>query len=288
MEDTEIKKTNAIATVLKAILYPLMYIVIQVVIAIGYGFKIAFDFFSKYGLEGMENQEEFSNYLIEHLNVNTMIMISIILTFGILLIIMFAKHKSFKEFFSVNKISAKVIPLMILFGLGMNLFFSGILNLLSELPILKETMQNYGEQSIQLMEGNMIFNAIVLALIVPILEEFVFRVLPLNKMVPRISPVIAIILTSVIFGISHGHIVWAIYTFIFGVVLAMIFLKYKSSIANIIIHSVFNFTSVVLAILPIEVESTITTFAVIAVIGAAILAIAIPLYKHINKTLVVN
>ena len=288
MEDTEIKKPNAIATVLKAILYPLMYIVIQVVIAIGYGFKIAFDFFSKYGLEGMENQEEFSNYLIEHLNVNTMIMISIILTFGILLIIMFAKHKSFKEFFSVNKISAKVIPIMILFGLGMNLFFSGILNLLSELPILKETMQNYGEQSIQLMEGNMIFNAIVLALIVPILEEFVFRVLPLNKMVPRISPVIAIILTSIIFGISHGHIVWAIYTFIFGAVLAMIFLKYKSSIANIIIHSVFNFTSVVLAILPIEVESTITTFAVIAAIGAAILAIAIPLYKHINKTLVVN
>ncbi len=288
MEETEVKKGSAIGAIFKGFLYTLMYIAIQLIVSIVYGIKIAIDFFNANGLEGLENQEEFAKYVTENLDTNILLIFSIFITFIFLAIIMIAQKKSIKEFFSINKISRKIIPVLILLGIGMNLFFVGILNLLAEVPGLKEMMQDYGEQSVQLFEDNIILNAIVLAVLVPILEEIVFRVLPLNKMTPRISTAVAVILTSLVFGISHGQMIWAIYTFVFGSVLAMIYLKYRSSIANIIVHGVFNFTSFILTILPLQVENSFNALIIVTAIGTAVLAIAIPLYKHVNKTLVVN
>ena len=160
---------------------------------------------------------------------------------------------------------------------------AGSLNLLVEVPQLSDTMQDYEQKSAQLIEDNIIFNVIVLAIIVPILEELIYRVLPLNKMFPRISPAVAVILTSLAFGISHGQIIWIIYTSLFGVLLAILFLKYKSSIANIIVHSIFNLTSIVLMNLPIEVESNLKASIIITIIGVFTFILTGVLFKVLNE-----
>lgn len=285
MEETGIKKSSAIGTIIKALLYVIMYVAIQIAVTIAYGIKLTIDYLIINGIETSKNEEEVMRYVTENINTNVILIITTLMTFVVLLVIMLAKHEKFKVFFSINKLNIKVIPILVLLGIGMNLFFSGILSLIAEIPGITETVQEYGDQSIQLIEENAILNVIVLAILVPILEEIVFRVLPLNKMIPRISPIVAVILTSLVFGISHGNIIWAIYTFIFGAVLAVVFLKYKSSLANMIIHSVFNLISVILAVLPIEVEDGTKIPIIFVAAGTIILIIAVLLYKYINKKL---
>ena len=48
-----------------------------------------------------------------------------------------------KDGAKINKISGKIVPVLILLGIGMNLFFVGVLNLLSFIPGLTEIMQDY-------------------------------------------------------------------------------------------------------------------------------------------------
>jgi len=126
---------------------------------------------------------------------------------------------------------------------------------------------------------------LIVGILVPILEEIIYRVLPINKMVPRVSPVVAVILTSIFFGISHGQIIWMIYTIPFGILLATMFLKYKSSIANITIHSAFNITSLILTSLPIEtsVEDETKLAIIVLAIGIAILILSGILLKKTHK-----
>lgn len=286
--EEQVKKSNVVATIIKSFLYLGAYLIIQVIVSVVYGIKLATNYIATNGFEAMENAEGFTQYVTENMNTNVILLFSIFITFGIILIVMTAKRKSAKEFFAINPVNKKLIPLFILLGISINLVMAGLINLMVKIPSLETTMQEYVNKSVVLVQDNMVLDILVLVIFVPILEEIIFRVLPLNKMIPRVSPVIAVILTSIAFGISHGQIIWVIYTSLFGVLLAELFLKYKSSISNIIVHSMFNLTSLILAFLPIEVENEFKVAIMILIIGVVIFILTVALFKVLNKKKVIK
>lgn len=76
-------------------------------------------------------------------------------------------------------------------------------------------------------------NILVVVILAPILEEFVFRGFILGRLHKKIGMFWSIIITSILFAILHGEVLGA---FIFSVFVCLIRFKFASLIAPIIVH----------------------------------------------------
>jgi membrane protease YdiL (CAAX protease family) len=89
----------------------------------------------------------------------------------------------------------------------------------------------------------------LLVTIQPFCEEFFFRGFLLEKIKGISSPMIAVVLTSILFGISHltyTYIYTAIIAVALGVLFALIILKTKNLYSTILAHTIINITSLTL------------------------------------------
>ena len=50
----------------------------------------------------------------------------------------------------------------------------------------------------------------------------------------------ALLLSAVIFGAFHGALIWMIYAIIGGAAMTLVYMKYRSLYASILMHMVFN------------------------------------------------
>ncbi|MCQ2494598.1 MAG: CPBP family intramembrane metalloprotease [Lachnospiraceae bacterium] len=85
-------------------------------------------------------------------------------------------------------------------------------------------------------------NLIMVAIIAPILEEFLFRKLIIDKL-SRFGEGVAILVSAVMFGLYHGNIVQLIYAAMLGLVLGYVYSKTRKIHYTIIIHMLINFFS---------------------------------------------
>lgn len=94
-------------------------------------------------------------------------------------------------------------------------------------------------------QSSLWIDIVFVAVLVPILEELFFRKLLCNKLLP-LGEGYAIILSSVIFGLSHGNLFQFCYAFFVGLVLSLIYVKTGRIIYGVIYHMFLNFTGGVL------------------------------------------
>lgn len=88
-----------------------------------------------------------------------------------------------------------------------------------------------------------------MVIIAPIVEEIVFRGIILRRFGKAMPMILAVILSSCLFGLGHGQIVWIAYAAILGVLFSAIALQEKSVTASIIMHMVFNFFGLVIELI---------------------------------------
>ncbi|MBR0138254.1 MAG: CPBP family intramembrane metalloprotease [Erysipelotrichaceae bacterium] len=88
-------------------------------------------------------------------------------------------------------------------------------------------------------------------IIAPIAEEMLFRGF-LLKMLRRYSALVAIVFTSVSFGIFHGTLAQAVPAMFIGIILAVLDLRYDSILPSIILHMATNILSLVEIYVPIH------------------------------------
>ncbi|MBP3616650.1 MAG: CPBP family intramembrane metalloprotease [Lachnospiraceae bacterium] len=81
---------------------------------------------------------------------------------------------------------------------------------------------------------------ILYGIVSPIAEEIVFRGIVYNRMHRQYGKWIAIISSALLFGLYHGNIVQALYGFILGLLIAVLYEKYASFAVPVIIHSAAN------------------------------------------------
>ena len=81
---------------------------------------------------------------------------------------------------------------------------------------------------------------ILYGMVSPLAEEIVFRGIVYNRMHRQYGKWIAIIGSALLFGLYHGNIVQALYGFMLGLLIAVLYEKYASFAVPVIIHSAAN------------------------------------------------
>ena len=85
------------------------------------------------------------------------------------------------------------------------------------------------------------FNVISSCILIPILEEMVFRGIVFEGMLQNGRPVFAIIFSALCFGVMHGQIIQIGYACLAGIALALVYYISRNLVMSILAHMVFNF-----------------------------------------------
>ena len=97
--------------------------------------------------------------------------------------------------------------------------------------------------------------AILLAVfIAPIMEEFVFRGMILNRLIVKIGVQKAVIISSIIFGALHGEAI--VGASLFGVVMGLLYLHTQSLWAPILLHVANNAVAVMMHVATFDPNAT--------------------------------
>ncbi len=182
--------------------------------------------------------------LAEEILKNAMLIVlisGVVFLIVILLIYLIRKENVLKQL-DLRKIRFIGIIPLILSGIFLNVFFTG---LMSYIPIPEIYIESYVESYSIVEQGSFLISIISTLVIAPIVEEIVFRALVYGKLKKGMPKVVAAIISALLFAFMHGNIIWGIYTFILGIILVWIYEKFKSLTANIIVHFSFNLVGVI-------------------------------------------
>ena len=95
---------------------------------------------------------------------------------------------------------------------------------------------------------------ILYGIVSPLAEEIVFRGIVYNRLRRQYTKWIAIVGSALLFGLYHGNVVQALYGFVLGVLIAVLYEKYGSFAVPVILHSAANiFVYVVTSVTEMDV-----------------------------------
>ena len=206
-----------------------------------------------------------------------------LVVFGLLMIahLLFFRYASFKSedgSFTSFKTILLCLPLVIA-----SLLASNIIGELLELP-------NIYEDLFYSLSRN-VFGFLSIALIAPIAEEMLFRGGIEGFLLRRkIKPIIAILVSAIIFGVIHANPAQIFFATILGIIFGWMYYRTGSILPSIVGHVLNNTVSVsVMATSPIEdmSKTTAETIGLTAtwLLLIACIAIAILSFLYLNKKL---
>lgn len=225
------RKMNILLTAIFAVL---IYILIQTGVQFIYTFVICFQNISYDAeLSGAVFVAIFSmNQKKEILSLIAIILTSIIFYFK------YYKNEDIRTIanITIKKCNIKQIIHMIITGILVTVLLYMVMLLL-----LKQGMvQNEGISLMDKSLSNMIIGVLIVGVIVPVFEEILFRGLVYGLFKYIFNNWLAIIIQGILFGIIHKNGVQYVYTFLLGIVVAMIYSWSKNIMNCIVIHIIFN------------------------------------------------
>ena len=162
--------------------------------------------------------------------------VAALLLFVILLII----KRKIAPTLAVKKFSLLAVLPCILLGAAFNLFSECIISLI---PFPESVLNTYKEIYSYLGKGNLVIEIVGIVVITPIVEEIFFRGIGYRLIRKRCPVPVAVILSSLLFGLAHGNLLSFVYTTVLGAILAVCFEAHGSIFVPILIHASFNATS---------------------------------------------
>lgn len=161
-------------------------------------------------------------------------LISGVLTLLVLWFFYRTRGKKLTQEIELAPLPTRAILPTIFLAFGLSLFIGAVLNMLPE-----DIINAYVEASDSIGDVTAA-NIIASVIVAPIAEEVVFRGLVYTRL-RRAMPVwVAVLISSLIFGMLHGQIVWIVYATVLGIIMALVFERTGSLHANILLHMVFN------------------------------------------------
>lgn len=173
-----------------------------------------------------------------------------------------------KAEFRNNVLKGKVFAILAIAAVGcysLDILIASLVGLVSP-----ESMDSFNELMATATSGNAVISFLTIVVLAPIAEEIAFRGIIFRILSKRTTPVAAIIISAVLFGIFHLNIMQAIYVLPIGLLLAYTAYKCKSVLPCIFIHMINNFMPTVVGIMP-EALQVEWFFAVVFVVCAAVL-----------------
>ena len=201
-----------------------------------------------------------------------MLMVSAILALITFFIIEKVKKTSIVKETDIKKVSVKQGALIAAAAVGGMFFLNFIMNFLP-IPsdVVGELSQGMSKLSTYPFWQAMLANA----LLIPILEEVVFRGYIFSRLDKAMPSVVAAIISSLVFGLCHGGILWASWAFVFGMIICVARIKTGSIIPGMIFHIIMNIFGTVTSYFPIFDNTSDTVMTILTIAGGVVLAGAI-------------
>lgn len=156
-----------------------------------------------------------------------------------------------------------IVPIVIM-AFALSVFVSYVLAFVPE-----EIMKAYEEASAGLTEGPIVLQILSTVILAPIMEEILFRGIVLPRFAKAMPLPIAVIASSLVFGMLHGQLIWIAYATFLGLVMSVIALREKSTKASMLFHMVFNFFGSFIGVFELEGMALIAACAVSFIVAAA-------------------
>lgn len=258
----------------KAALYFLVYFLMQAAVSGVYSVMITTKLtVEMMGADGSIDMELLTAKVMDVVmpQAMTLTLISSILTLLILGLVFLIRKKNFLEETSIRSMPVSGIVPVALAAVGFNIVVSKLLQII---PFPESWIESYQQNSSMIGAGNIAVAWIATVIVAPILEEIVFRGLIYTRLKKGMAAVAAAVIASLLFALSHGTIVWGIYTFLLSMILIWTFERFQSLTANICFHFFFNLTGMVLSSIeemPTAVEWVMFAVAVVAFAGGMVL-----------------
>ena len=157
------------------------------------------------------------------------------------------RKKKFTQSAGLVKFKGATVAPIIIGGIAFNFAISYLMNLI---PFPEAWIESYQASSSEVLGGTGIALWISVVIMAPLVEELTFRGFMYTRLKQGMPKWIAVILTSLVFGLVHGTIIWAMYTFVFSLALIAIYERTKSTWACIIFHMAFNLVGAVMSTWP--------------------------------------
>ena len=147
------------------------------------------------------------------------------------------RKKSLLECTEVRKCSMQMFIASLVFGVS---FLNVVPGLIQLIPFSDKLVNDFNAGQAVLNTGNPVIGFIAVVIIGPVAEELFFRGLIYTRIKKGTNMVIAAVISSLLFGLLHGEVIWIIITFVMGIMFVAMFEKTKSLVPCIVIHMANN------------------------------------------------
>ena len=230
--------------------YALMQVVVTFIFTIIYSMTAVGADLSE--IAGATLSEKIMNFTMQKVLENTGVILlfsgTISIAAMLLIILLLKKHNKWdmaKILTVPYKVPAAIFTGLLCFATGVA-FNVGFVNLMSLIPIPESWIEANNESVGAVLSGNIWVAIIATSVIAPVAEELIFRgvfynmlrdALPLRR---RLAVLISGFTVSVFFGIYHGNILQGLYTFLFSILLVIIYERTGSIWGPVLVHAGFN------------------------------------------------
>ena len=161
-------------------------------------------------------------------NAGLLTLISNALTLLLLLPVFAARKKSYAREISLFPLAPGAIWPLVLGATALSIVISLLLALLP-IPEASSSLDAPG-----------FITALSTVIFAPIAEEVIFRGLVYTRLRRAMPVALACVLSSLVFAILHGELIWIAYAFMMGVALTLVFERTGTLWSSIIVHITFN------------------------------------------------
>ena len=122
--------------------------------------------------------------------------------------------------------------LIVIVGISLNVA-------VSHLP-LQEISKGFENANNTLSDGELFVRILSNAIVIPVLEELLYRGIICTRLSVFCKPWISIVISSVLFGIMHFNVIQFLYAFVVGLILGFSYIKTKNIFVPILGHGCTN------------------------------------------------
>lgn len=229
-----IKKPTLAAQLGKALCYYLLFLGSQALVSICFSvIEALFIIMNNPDLDSSAYTEMMSQKISQHMAY--MVFAYTLLSLLFVVAFFWIRKKNPLWEVGITKFAPRHILPLLAFSVGLTAFVNTAMMLLPE-----DWLNSYSQSAQILSEGEFLPMLIATGICAPILEEVIFRGLILSRLKTVCPLWVAVLISSLAFGLAHGHPLWVAYATALGVLFCFLTLKTGSILPSMLAHAVFN------------------------------------------------